>query len=319
MALDWTNFTPNRIPKSPVNKENVDMSVPPDAEVSGDPTEITMGPKKVFKRGYPTGKTVGVEGSDKLGGRRMSSKMVGLLTAHGVADGSQVERVLYPEGMSLLQSIVDQKAFLVTKDFKVVDIAAHEWPIDFEKARDVRTVLNASVKYGEEIGVVAGIHDDYVMIKLKAGDLLVSIHDLEPLMGDVKIKSSEPENSYLQVRVRVNEEVDKYLDGNERIINQIDTKVIETIESLVDELGWTSEVDYPGVAYGLDYGDIETGSQKGYTVYVDMGGEGGDEGWDSVTPDEKTIIDQFKEDLEADLSQKFSPSPTEEPQPDKEE
>jgi len=184
MAIDWTNFPPNRIPKSPVNKENVEMSVPPDTEVSGDPTEITLGPKKVFKRGYPTGKTVGVEGSDLSGGTGMSMQEMDLLSAHGVADGAQICRVLHPKGMSLLQSLAHQKALLVTKDFKIIDVAAYEWPINLESAQDVRTNLNAQVKHGNEIGVVAGVTDDYVMIRVKAGDLMVSVHDLEPAIAE---------------------------------------------------------------------------------------------------------------------------------------
>jgi hypothetical protein len=184
MAIDWTNFTPDQIPKSQVNKENVEMSVPPDTEVSGDPTEITIGPKKVFKRGYPTGKTVGVEGSDSSGGKGMAMKEMDLLSAHGVADGTHICQVLHPRGLSLLQSLASQKAFLVTKDFKIVDVAAHTWPINLESAQDVRMNLNAMVRHGEEIGVVAGVAGDHVMIRVRAGDLMVSVHDLDPLMKD---------------------------------------------------------------------------------------------------------------------------------------
>lgn len=157
--------------------------MPPDTEVSGDPTEITIGPKKVFKRGYPTGKTVGVEGSESLGGKGMASNKMDLLTTHGVTDGSQICQVLHPREMSLLESVVNQKAFLVTKDFKVIDIAAHEWPINLVAAKDVRTNLKATVKHGGELGTVAGVNGDYVMIRAKAGDLMVSVYDLEPVMS----------------------------------------------------------------------------------------------------------------------------------------
>jgi hypothetical protein len=187
--LYWDNFPANRVPKSKVNIENQNMSVPPDSEVSGDPTEITMGPKKVFKDGYPTGKTVGVEGSTK--GDKMpsispivASKNVEVLRTHGVTNDSGVVRVLHPEGMSVVASIASQRALIMTDDCKVVDIAAHQWPINLDTAVDVRAKLNSLVKYGDEIGIVAGTSGDFVMLKTMAGDLMVSIHDLEPVTAD---------------------------------------------------------------------------------------------------------------------------------------
>jgi hypothetical protein len=148
-----------------------------------------MGPKKVFKRGYPTGKTVGVEGSEK--GVRMpklksvvASRNRDLLTLHGVADGSQIYQILHSKEKSDLDSIIDQEAFLVTNDFKVVDIKANQWPIDLDKAEDVRTVLGTYVKRGELLGKVMGYTGECAMVESLAGTEFVAIKDLEPIMAE---------------------------------------------------------------------------------------------------------------------------------------
>jgi len=187
--LYWDNFPANRVPKSKVNIENQNMSVPPDSEVSGDPTEITMGPKKVFKKGYPTGKSVGVEGSAK--GENMpsispmvESASVEVLRTHGVTNDSRVARILHSGNMSVVASIASQKAIIMTEDYKFIDISAHQWPINLEAAVDVRSTLGTPVRYGDGIGIVAGTSGEFVMLKTKAGELMVSIHDLEPITAD---------------------------------------------------------------------------------------------------------------------------------------
>ena len=51
----WDNFKPTDPPKSATGKSGLDLSVPPDTNIDGGAAgEIPMGPKKVFKRGYPT-------------------------------------------------------------------------------------------------------------------------------------------------------------------------------------------------------------------------------------------------------------------------
>lgn len=171
--------------------------VPADTDVSGDPTEITMGPKKVFKTGYPTGKTVdtaggslGASGQPQKGGGTMrvkplvTSRETGLLNTHGVADASQVQEILHPKGQSPLDSIVRQEAFIVTRDLKVIDIAASEWPIDLEAAPDVRSVLKTPVRYGGEIGIVAGTEKDLVFLQTRQSSepTVIPMQDLEPIM-----------------------------------------------------------------------------------------------------------------------------------------
>lgn len=197
MPSDWTNFKPSNIPKNQSNVENDSTSVPPDTEVSGDPTEISMGPKKVFKKGYPTGKTVDTGGSGIYGGKitkemvvnmqtrpLVTSRDVQLLGVHGVADADQVQEILHPQDQSVLDSVVRQEAFIVTKEFKVIDIAASEWPINLEVAPDVRSVLKSPVKYGEEIGTVEGSTGDCVFFKsFTASEAsVVPTQDLEPIM-----------------------------------------------------------------------------------------------------------------------------------------
>jgi len=173
--------------------------VPPDTDVSGDPTEITMGPKKVFKTGYPTGKTVDTAGGSleasgrphQSGGTMrvkplVTSRETELLSTHRVADASQVQEILHPKGQSALDSLIRQEAFIVTRDLKVIDVAASEWPIDLEAAPDVRSVLKAPVRYGEEIGFVAGIEKDLVFLQTRQASepTVVPIQDLEPVMTE---------------------------------------------------------------------------------------------------------------------------------------
>lgn len=112
----------------------------------------------------------------------VASDKTGVLTMHGVADGSQIQEVLYPRNLSLLSAIASQKAFLVTNDCKIIDIAANEWPINIEAASDVRSVLRAPVKYGDELGVVAGVMDDSVMVRTLNGEVMASVQDLDPVM-----------------------------------------------------------------------------------------------------------------------------------------
>ena len=182
----WDNFKPTDPPKSATGKSGLDLSVPPDTNIDGGAAgEIPMGPKKVFKRGYPTVNIVECNKGDRM--PRMSkivaSDQVDLLSTHGVADGSQVHQILHPEELTVIQSLANERAFIVTKEFKIIDISAHEWPINLEAATDVRTRLKSVVKYADEIGVVAGISGDFAMITTKAGDVMVAISDLDPIMA----------------------------------------------------------------------------------------------------------------------------------------
>lgn len=204
MPLDWTNFKPSNIPKADNNKTNDSTSVPPDTNVSGDPTEITVGPKKVFKKGYPTVQTVDTAGGGIYGkqtakelGVKMqtrplvASRDVQLLGVHGVADAAQVQEILHPKDQSVIDSIVREEAFVVTKECKVVDIASSEWPINLEVAPDVRAVLKRPVKYGEEIGVVEGSAGDCVFFKSSSASEAspVPTQDLEPVMLEKNAES----------------------------------------------------------------------------------------------------------------------------------
>jgi len=112
----------------------------------------------------------------------VASDKTGVLTMHGVADGSQIQEILYPRNLSLLSAIASQKAFLVTNDCKIVDVAANEWPINLDAAADVRSILKAPVKYGEELGIVAGCMDEHVMVRTLNGEVMASVQDLDPVM-----------------------------------------------------------------------------------------------------------------------------------------
>ena len=114
-----------------------------------------------------------------------SSKNVGLLGIHGIANPAQVEAILYPEGKNLLDCLSSQDAFLVTKSFKIVDVATNSWPIDLEKAVDVRAQLTSPVKYGEAIGLVASIEGEMILVRGENRMFFASIQDLEPVMLSV--------------------------------------------------------------------------------------------------------------------------------------
>lgn len=164
------------------------MAVPEDSSVDGVSQEVPIGPRKVFKTGYPTTKTVGVEGSTR--GSHMSRielnahKQTDVLRTHGVADAARVQLILHPKDLSVVASLSSQKAYLVTDDFKVIDVASYEWPIDLDSAVDVRATINSPVQYGERIGIVAGCHEENVLVRVGKDTLTVALHDLDPVMAE---------------------------------------------------------------------------------------------------------------------------------------
>lgn len=141
--------------------------------------EVEIGPRKVFPRGFPTSKTVGVEGTIRP---LASSHDVGVLVVHGVTEGDQVHSILHPADQSLVRSLARQEAFLVTHDFKVVDLRAYAWPINLDTATDVRATLEAPVRYGEEVGVVAGCMNDLVVFRSNR-TITVPLQDLSPILS----------------------------------------------------------------------------------------------------------------------------------------
>jgi hypothetical protein len=109
------------------------------------------------------------------------SKDVDLLAAHGIVSRGTVVEILHPKGVPLLSSLARRDAYLVTDDSKIVDIAAHAWPIDLTLVPDFRTHLLAPVKYGDHLGVVQGKMGEFVVFKGKP-NVVVPYHDLEPVM-----------------------------------------------------------------------------------------------------------------------------------------
>ena len=94
----------------------------------------------------------------------INSSNVGVLNAHGIADAEQISEILHPQTLSLIESLIQQKAFIVTKEAKIIDISAHEWPIDLEKATDVRATIGALVGLGGKIYTVAAIDQEMATI-----------------------------------------------------------------------------------------------------------------------------------------------------------
>jgi hypothetical protein len=117
----------------------------------------------------------------------VSTKDVALLVAHGVFTNGTVVEVLHPKGVPLLASLSRRDAYLVTDDSKVVDIAAHAWPIDLGVTPDFRTQLMAPVRYGEHLGVVAGHMGEFVVFKSKQNEV-VPYHDLDPIMVEQSLR-----------------------------------------------------------------------------------------------------------------------------------
>ena len=180
----------------------------------------SAGTEQVFPDGYATGKTGNVLGSRsvaqppestkiKAGASTMSKEQcredlknlrfsplsvtatqdVGMLSLHGVADGNEIECAIHPSDLTVLQSIQNQEMFLLTKAHKYIDISMHQWPINVEKAIDVRACLMAPVRYGDHIGVVAGQMGDFII--MKAGKTMtVPMQDVDPVMVDKQFRQA---------------------------------------------------------------------------------------------------------------------------------
>jgi len=116
------------------------------------------------------------------------SRDINLLGTHGVADVALVEAVIHPAVTTPLEALAFQDMFIVTKSAKIVDVAAHAWPIDLRSARDFRSRLLAPVKYGDHLGIVAGCLEDHVIVRSSESRLVVSMHDLDPVMVDTKLR-----------------------------------------------------------------------------------------------------------------------------------
>lgn len=152
---------------------------------------IPGSPARTFKRpsggprGYPTMKTVRSSTPSeimKMASEVYMSEDTGLLDLHGVADSSKVLGILCPVGMTPLVSLASQNAYLVTRDFKIVDVAASVWPVNLDQAPDVRTSLKCPVQYGGVMGVIAGQTDPDTVIVQGTESFLAPIQDLKPLM-----------------------------------------------------------------------------------------------------------------------------------------
>jgi len=205
-VADWTNLDITKpLPEQDSTEEDQRTAVLPDPKPVSSLTEIDIGPKQVFPKGYPTTRVV--RNSITQAGRHMNNvtlkpeeliaqavrlkmtKDVQFLEAHGVADATKIHAALYPEGQDPIRSLAAQDMFLVTADFKVIDVAAYSWPINLEAAVDVRTQLMQPVQYGDSVGVVArGINENMVLIRSKQ-TFLAPIQDLEPLMVDKKFRA----------------------------------------------------------------------------------------------------------------------------------
>lgn len=194
MTVDWTKINPSKIPKSRVNVEEKGKSVPPDTSVSGDTDTVAIGPKKVFKTGYPTGKSVGVmdTNSSHVGANMKliplaASYDTRILDDHGVADGSQISVIWHPQDQTVLDGIINQTAYLETNDAKIINVAQYEWPINLAQAVDIRTQLRVPVKHGANIGIIAGrLDDEVVLLKIGNQTMAVPIQDLDPIMVEAE-------------------------------------------------------------------------------------------------------------------------------------
>jgi len=114
-----------------------------------------------------------------------------LLETHGVASASDILEVLHPDGLSLLDSITSQHAYVVVKgSMKIVDVATNNWPINLAQAKDIRSNLKQPVQLGNEIGTVAGCFGDLILFK-GSSESLVPIHDLMPVMVKAGVEAWE--------------------------------------------------------------------------------------------------------------------------------
>ena len=165
-------------------QDQPETGVPADDELCESNVAVPGGPKKVFKRGYPTTTLTSlnsavemeyVEGAD-------------LVALHGAADPAQVRGLMCPKGVSPLMALASQNAYLVTNEYKVVDVAASVWPIDVAAAPDVRAVASYPVKFGDILGVVAGSLDDITIVQARES-IMVPTYDLQPLIVNRSIRT----------------------------------------------------------------------------------------------------------------------------------
>jgi len=184
MPVDWTNIDPSNIQKSKTTHTTTEaISVPRDLEqVPG--VKPIFGPGKVF-RGYPTVHNPVYATK----GQRMAqpiettlSKDTAVLGLHGVANPDEIFGIMHPEKQSVLDSLAKQEAFLVTKDFKFVDVAAHPWPIDVTKVMDARLSPSATVRHGSIIGVITNVNQETAVVQSGKESYTVPLQDLEPVM-----------------------------------------------------------------------------------------------------------------------------------------
>jgi hypothetical protein len=118
----------------------------------------------------------------------VATESVELIGTHGVADADRVMMALHPAGTTLLASLAQSNAYLVTHEGKVIDVAAHQWPIDVDRVPDFRSRILAPVRHGDHLGVVAACFGDLVVFR-SSGDTVVPIHDLDPVLVDRSYRS----------------------------------------------------------------------------------------------------------------------------------
>ena len=126
----------------------------------------------------------------------VTSKKISLLSTHGVADARQISEILHPQELSLMESLIRQKAFIVTKNAKVIDISAHTWPIDLEKAVDVRARVDGLAQLGKEMGKIVVCYGDTVLFKTASAEKVVPIQDLLPIMKTAKMAYESEKNTW---------------------------------------------------------------------------------------------------------------------------
>ena len=105
-----------------------------------------------------------------------------MLGVHGVANPDEILGIVHPEDQSVLDSLASQKAFLVTKSFKFIDVAAHPWPINIEAAPDMRLRPSAAVRYGDVVGIVTNVNKDCAIVQSGKTSQIVPLQDIEPVM-----------------------------------------------------------------------------------------------------------------------------------------
>lgn len=147
---------------------------------------IVLEPEVLIRRhmNEKTGKTFMTEQDvrDKAIKLQMTTDTT-LLRTHNIADPSEIRSVLYPEGQSLQDSLANENAFIVTNAFKIIDVATHQWPINIDKAVDVRAQLCMPVKFNDSLGTVAScMEDDIVLVQNSSKPFTAAIEDLEPIM-----------------------------------------------------------------------------------------------------------------------------------------